>query len=102
MGVIEVRIKKMKEEDVEVVFQDTSLSVTAKLPTGSDYTLELDLAHPIVPNQSSFRVLSTKIEIRLRKSEGVRWNALEGDGAAPIPGVAVASSSSGGLKGPYA
>ncbi len=39
---------------------------------GSEYSLELDLAHPVVPAQSSHRVLGTKIEIKLRKGEGIR------------------------------
>jgi len=41
--------------------------------SGSEYSLELDLAHPVVPAQSGYRVLSTKIEIKLRKGEGIRY-----------------------------
>ena len=33
-------------------------------------SLELDLAHPILPLQSSYKILSTKIEIKLKKCEG--------------------------------
>ena len=78
------------------------------------FSLELDLAHPVLPLQSSYKVMSTKIEIKLKKAEGekcvckgqvwrvtvelcplttvtvmlsgVRWAQLEGDGAAPLPG----------------
>ena len=50
---------------------DTNLSVTAKLPgSDSEYSLELDLAHPILPDQSSYKIMSTKVEIKLRKAEG--------------------------------
>ena len=50
---------------------DTNLSVTAKLPgSDSEYSLELDLAHPILPLQSSYKIMSTKIEIKLKKAEG--------------------------------
>merc|ERR1712218_586282 len=39
----------------------------------------------------------------LKKAEGVRWAALEGDGSAPLPGGAIASASaSSSSKGPYA
>jgi len=101
--IIEVRIKKLDPKDVVVEFQEVSLSVTAKLATGSDYSLELDLAHPIIPDQSSYKVLSTKLEIKLRKGEGVRWNALEGDGKAPLPGGALpTASATEGVKAPYA
>jgi len=101
--IIEVRIKKLDPKDVKVQFQEVALSVTARLSTGSDYSLELDLAHPIIPDQSSYKVLSTKLEVKLRKGEGVRWNALEGDGKAPLPGGAIpTSSSTQGVKAPYA
>ncbi len=35
--VVEVRIKNMKNEDVKVDIQDTSLSVTAKLAVGNNF-----------------------------------------------------------------
>lgn len=37
------------------------LSFSAKLSSGSDYSLELDLAHEIVPEQCKSNVLSTKV-----------------------------------------
>ena len=69
-----------------------------------DYSLELDLAHPVTPEQSGYKVMSTKIEIKLKKAEGVRWAALEGDGSAPLPGGSLATVSGGttSVKGPYA
>ena len=70
--VVEVRIKKLSGDQVKVEMRETSLSVTAKLPTGSEYSLELELAHPVLPLQSSYKVLSTKIEIKLKKCEGER------------------------------
>lgn len=78
---IELFIKKVKQEDVNVEFFKDSISVTVKLPTGSDYSLELDpLAHSILPKESSYRVFSTKIEIKLKKaSEGMMWGALESE-----------------------
>jgi len=100
--IIEVRIKKLAQDDVSIDFHEASLSVTAKLASGSEYSLELDLAHPVVPNQSTYKVLSTKLEIKLRKGEGVRWSALEGEGVAPVPGAAPAVAVAGAVKPPYA
>ena len=40
MVIVEVRVKNLKLEDVVVEFRSASLSVTAKLPTGSDYCLD--------------------------------------------------------------
>ena len=45
--VVEVRIKKLKADECKIEIGDTDLSVTAPLPTGSEYSLELDLAHPV-------------------------------------------------------
>jgi len=104
--VIEVRIKKLTGDMVKIDMGETNLSVTAKLPgSGSEYSLELDLAHPILHLQSSYKIMSTKIEIKLKKAEGVRWASLEGDGSAPLAGGAIApapSSSGAAVKGPYA
>ena len=43
----------------------------------------MDLAHPVLPSQSSYKVLSTKLEIKLKKQDGIRWNNLEGSGETP-------------------
>ena len=68
---MEVRIKKLTANAVKIEMGDTNLSVTAKLPgSESEYSLELDLAHPISPDQSSYKIMSTKIEIKLKKAEG--------------------------------
>jgi hypothetical protein len=32
-----------------------------KIPAGEDYSLKLRLLHPIIPEQSTFKVLSTKV-----------------------------------------
>jgi len=100
--IIEVRIKGLKADDVKVEFSDVALSISAKLPVGSEYSLEIDLAHPVVPAQSSYRILSTKLEVKIRKKEGVRWNALEGTGSDPIAGGGASqTTSTSGLKAPY-
>ncbi|KAF9931312.1 Protein SGT1 A [Linnemannia zychae] len=78
---ISVFIKNVKKESVDVNITDRALSVSVKMPTGSDYSLELDpLSHAVIPAESKFEVLSTKIEIQLKKERfGVKWGALEGD-----------------------
>ncbi|KAF9102574.1 Protein SGT1 A [Mortierella sp. GBA35] len=78
---ISVFIKNAKKESVDVNITENALSVSVKMPTGSDYSLELDpLSHAVVPSESKFEVLSTKIEIQLKKERfAVKWGALEGD-----------------------
>ncbi|KAG0086669.1 Suppressor of G2 allele of SKP1 [Podila epicladia] len=80
---ISVFIKNAKKESVDINITEKALSVSVKMPTGSDYSLELDpLSHSIIPSESKFEVLSTKIEIQLKKERlAVKWGALEGDDA---------------------
>ncbi|XP_069129812.1 protein SGT1 homolog isoform X2 [Argopecten irradians] len=81
MVIITVMIKKVQQEDCKIDINEQSVSVCIKLPSGSDYTLELDLAHKIIPEKSLYKIMSTKVEIKLKKVEGVRWTMLEDDGS---------------------
>ncbi|KAG0277381.1 Protein SGT1 A [Linnemannia gamsii] len=78
---ISVFIKNVKKESVDINITENALSVSVKMPTGSDYSLELDpLSHAVIPSESKFEVLSTKIEIQLKKERfAIKWGALEGD-----------------------
>ncbi|KAG0255147.1 Protein SGT1 A, partial [Actinomortierella ambigua] len=78
---ISVFIKNAKKDNVDIQITERALSVSVKMPTGSDYSLELEpLSHAIDPAESQFEVLSTKIEIRLKKQRiAVKWGALEGE-----------------------
>ncbi|XP_076247918.1 suppressor of G2 allele of skp1 [Calliopsis andreniformis] len=87
---VTITILAKNVENVKIVYDKTTLSVSALLPSGSDYSLELDLAHPVVPDQCSHKVFPSKVEIKLKKQEGIRWNVLEGNPVAqntaqPIP-----------------
>lgn len=37
------------------------MNASVRLPSGEDFNLKLDLLHSIVPEQSTFKVLSTKV-----------------------------------------
>ncbi|CAG8505053.1 13078_t:CDS:2 [Ambispora gerdemannii] len=79
---ISIFIKNVKKEAVKVEIEKRLISVSVQLPiSGSDYSLELDpLAHEIIPSESKYEVLSTKIEIKLKKAQGgVKWGVLEGE-----------------------
>ncbi|XP_032687380.1 protein SGT1 homolog [Odontomachus brunneus] len=74
-----VTILLKNPENVKVVYEENMLSVSAKLLSGNDYSLKLDLAHQIIAEQCSHKILSSKIEIKLKKRNGIRWNTLEGN-----------------------
>jgi len=91
--VVTLFIKKLKKEDVECEFTDKTLSLNIKLHTGSDYNLELDLQHTVAAAECSYKVMSTKVEIKLKKKVAIRWTSLEGDGTDGAEGPAVTMAS---------
>jgi len=94
--VVSVLAKSLPADAVSVTINDASLSVTAHLSSGNEYNLELDLLHPVRPADSSWRVLSSKIEVKLRKAEAHRWSTLEGSGGPPTM-----KSAADALPSPY-
>ncbi|KAJ2555455.1 Cochaperone protein [Coemansia sp. RSA 1933] len=77
--ILEVFIKRVQKDAASIEFDKKSVSVSVKMPTGSENNFEFDpLLHEIVPGESVFEVLSTKIEIRMKKaSAGQKWDHLE-------------------------
>ncbi|KAG0166864.1 Protein SGT1 A [Apophysomyces sp. BC1034] len=92
---VEVFMKNVKSESVALDFFESSLSLAIKMPSGSDYSLELDpLTHTIVPKESSYKILSTKLEIKLKKKDaGVMWGTLEGEEEHPVSMAPMSVSS---------
>jgi len=74
---VEVFVKGRKKEQVKVDFQARALEVVVGLEGGTEYQLNLDLADEIVPAESKYEVLSTKIEIKLKKTRPSKWEMLE-------------------------
>ncbi|KFQ95493.1 Suppressor of G2 allele of SKP1, partial [Nipponia nippon] len=81
--IVTVMIKNAQKDDVSVQFSEKEMNASVRLPSGEDYNLKLVLLHSIVPEQSTFKVLSTKVEIKMKKPEAVRWEKLEGQGDSP-------------------
>jgi suppressor of G2 allele of SKP1 len=93
--IVTLMIKNVKKDDVSISFGERTLSASVKLPTGSEYSLELDLQHPINPQKSATKILTTKVELKMTKVGAIRWTALEGGVTAPaVKSVPQASSSS--------
>lgn len=77
--IITILVKNTKEENVKVAFGDENLTVSMQLPDGSDYELKLNLTYPVISSQSTVKVTASKIEIKLKKRDGLRWATLEKD-----------------------
>lgn len=68
---------KHTKEECCVKFDTDELTVQAKFANGQPYTLNLKLSKNILPDHSTYRLLPTKIEIILAKTEADRWDTLE-------------------------
>ncbi|PLW20412.1 hypothetical protein PCANC_06957 [Puccinia coronata f. sp. avenae] len=80
--VLSVFVKNTKPEDVTCDFGTRSISLNYKLPTNaSEGCFDLDpLTYEIDPSQSSWKCLSSKIDIRLKKKiPGIKWQVIEGE-----------------------
>ncbi|OXA60537.1 protein SGT1 homolog [Folsomia candida] len=77
--VVTIFLKNQKQDEVSVDYSTESFRLAAKYPDGSDYLREVHLAKRIRPDDCSFKVLSTKIEIKLHKQDGGPWATLEVD-----------------------
>lgn len=85
--VVEVPIKNLVDENVSVNYTRDSLNVTAKLPSDEQYSLKLNLHNAIVPEQCSYKVRQTKIEINLPKEVHLHWVKLGKDDPEPNASV---------------
>ncbi|NWW37813.1 SGT1 protein, partial [Panurus biarmicus] len=59
--IVTIMIKNAQKDDVSVQFLERKMNASVRLPSGEDFNLKLDLLHSIVPEQSTFKVLSTKV-----------------------------------------
>ncbi|KAL8189833.1 UNVERIFIED_CONTAM: Suppressor of G2 allele of SKP1 [Gekko kuhli] len=59
--IVTIMIKNAKKDDVNVQFSEKELGALVRVSPEEDYRLQLHLLHPIVPEQSTFKVLSTKV-----------------------------------------
>ncbi|KAA8587436.1 hypothetical protein FQN60_016298 [Etheostoma spectabile] len=78
--IVTVMAKNVPKDGVCVDFMEKELSAKIQLATGENYNLNLHLLHPIIPQQSSFKILTTKVEFKMKKTDAMRWEKLEGEG----------------------
>jgi len=90
---VTVLAKNLDPSRVTVHFSTMNMVMNAELPNLENYSLNLNLSFPIVPDHCSFAVLKTKVEIKMKKLEGIRWNSLEGQALTNLKQIPTASSS---------
>lgn len=74
---INIMVKKLKKEEISVSFGENEVTVDIHQEGGLSCSLLILLAHAVVEGKCSFKVLSSKIELKMRKAEGLQWSTLE-------------------------
>jgi len=79
--IIHVMAKNMRRQHVHVLFEEKNIVCSMKIPPFNIfYDLFLNLARPIVPQNSFIVVLKNKVEIRMEKEDsGDFWEVLDLD-----------------------
>jgi len=76
--IITVFAKNVSKDNLTVDVTEKQVKVDISDYHGSPFNLTLHLAHVIVSQESKIKLLSTKIEVKLKKQEGIQWSKLEG------------------------
>jgi suppressor of G2 allele of SKP1 len=78
MVTVTVYIKGATKESCEVTFEPTALSLDWKISPSDSWQLSFDpLFDEIVPGESSTDIFPTKVEIKMKKKNQTKWDALE-------------------------
>jgi len=76
--IVEFFAKGLKDKDVDVEYQENSMEVSLRLDDNIDWVYDKVLAGKIVPKECKHSILSTKVEVKLKKEKsGVQWGNLE-------------------------
>ncbi|RXM98068.1 Protein SGT1-like [Acipenser ruthenus] len=82
--IVTIMIRNAQKDAVKVQFEDKKLNAAVKLASEDDFNLNIDLLHPIVPSQCTFKIVASKIEIKMKKAEAIRWEKLVGEAVADV------------------
>lgn len=77
---VDLFAKGVKPQNLKVAIEEQNLNITIQLDAGSEFVLDLELADKIVVAESKYELLSTKIEVKLKKARVARWKTLENTG----------------------
>ena len=81
--VVSILIKKVTHDDLTYQFKETHMSVEVKLPDDQSFILNIELFDKILFYESKVTILTSKIEIHLKKATIVSWGKLEKPATSP-------------------
>lgn len=80
---VSLLVKGVPEDKATIDITDNSISISFPLLTGTTYDFSIEpLFAPVVVLESTSKIMSTKVELSLKKQKpGQKWSALEGTSA---------------------
>ncbi|KAJ3385908.1 hypothetical protein HDU92_002805 [Lobulomyces angularis] len=75
--IVSVFAKKVDKTKTIIKFEKDKLDIKVKFLDGKNGVFKSLLCQEIIPEESKFSVLSTKIELVLKKGNGISWPSLE-------------------------
>jgi hypothetical protein len=75
--ILSIFAKKVNKEKTIVSISENQLKVSIEFLDGKKSIYETLLFQPVDPSASKFEILSTKIEIELKKANGLSWASIE-------------------------
>lgn len=75
--VITILAKNVNAEKTKINFTQDSVVVDLILPNDCAHFREIKVAHPINSVECTYKITQTKVEVKLKKLEGIRWEHLE-------------------------
>lgn len=75
--IISIFAKKVDKTKTKVQFTENKLIVDIIFLDGKIFQYHTNLSQPIIPDQSKYEILSTKVEINLKKANGISWPTIE-------------------------
>ena len=74
-------LKKTDKDKSTITFRPTEIDVDLKTTDNKRYQTTIPLYATITPDESTFKVMGTKVEMSLKKADGTSWPALRNDEA---------------------
>lgn len=74
-------LKKTDKEQSSITFKSAEINVDLRTADKKRYKTTIPLYAEITPDECSYTVMGTKVEMRLKKADGTSWPALRNDEA---------------------
>jgi len=91
-----IYLKGIKKDEASIKFNSDSVDVDLRTADNKHYVSSIPLYGQIIPDKSTFRIITPKLEFTLAKSDGSGWPVLRSTD--PRTGEIIQSGRAGTMK----